>query len=135
MEKNGMRGTPDRQLAMVTTVSTEDLIPADHPIRRIRRVVDTVLAATSTRNGLTAVSAVEVTVPLPDPQATLWPDHQPGQRIEANAQRCMRADRRWPHAKPTSGLSGQEGLPVEVLYRMQSPRRRRWVLPLCTRAA
>jgi len=45
MEKNGwMRGTPDRQLAMLTTVSTEDLIPADHPIRRIRRVVDTVLA-------------------------------------------------------------------------------------------
>ncbi len=45
MEKNGgMRGTPDRQLAMLSTVSTEDLIPADHPIRRIRRVVDVVLA-------------------------------------------------------------------------------------------
>ena len=45
IEKNGwMRGTPDRQLAMLSTVSTEDLIPADHPIRRIRRVVDTVLA-------------------------------------------------------------------------------------------
>lgn len=29
---------------MLTTVSTEDLIPADHPIRRIRVVVDTVLA-------------------------------------------------------------------------------------------
>jgi len=29
---------------MLTTVSTEDLIPADHPIRKIRVVVDTVLA-------------------------------------------------------------------------------------------
>jgi transposase len=39
-----MRGAPDRQLAMLTTLSTEDVIPADHPIRRIRRVVDVVLA-------------------------------------------------------------------------------------------
>jgi transposase len=40
----GVRGTPDRQLAMLTTLSAEDLIPADHPIRRIRLVVDAVLA-------------------------------------------------------------------------------------------
>jgi len=39
-----MRGTPDRQLAMLSTLSTEDLIPAGHPIRRVRRVVDAVLA-------------------------------------------------------------------------------------------
>ena len=31
-------------MAMLTTLSTEDLIPADHPIRRIRVVVDAVLA-------------------------------------------------------------------------------------------
>jgi transposase len=44
IEKNGgMRGTPDPQLAMLTTLSTEQLIPADHPIRRIRVVVDAVL--------------------------------------------------------------------------------------------
>lgn len=42
MEKNGgMRGVPERQLSML---STEDLIPSDHPIRRIRVVVDEVLA-------------------------------------------------------------------------------------------
>ena len=45
MEKNGgMRGSPDRQLSMLSSLSTEDLIPAEHPIRRIRVVVDLVLA-------------------------------------------------------------------------------------------
>ncbi|MGD9792596.1 MAG: IS5 family transposase [Acidimicrobiia bacterium] len=39
-----MRGAPDPQLAMLTTLSTEDLIPAEHPIRKIRVVVDTILA-------------------------------------------------------------------------------------------
>src|SRR3954470_3041385 len=39
-----MRGSSDPQLAMLTTLSTEELIPADHPIRKIRVVVDTVLA-------------------------------------------------------------------------------------------
>jgi transposase len=38
-----MRGAPDPQLAMLTSLSTEDLIPVDHPIRRIRAVVDVVL--------------------------------------------------------------------------------------------
>ena len=40
-----MRGEPQRQMAMLSTLSTEDFIPADHPIRRIRKVVDEVLAA------------------------------------------------------------------------------------------
>jgi transposase len=39
-----VRGKPEQQLAMLTSLSTEDLIPVDHPIRRIRRVVDEVLA-------------------------------------------------------------------------------------------
>ena len=38
-----MRGTPDPQLAMLTTLSPDSLIPADHPIRKIRVVVDVVL--------------------------------------------------------------------------------------------
>lgn len=44
IEKNGvMRGSSDPQLAMLSTLSTDDLIPVDHPIRRIRVVVDEVL--------------------------------------------------------------------------------------------
>jgi hypothetical protein len=49
IEKNGgMRGTPERQLLMLLmllmlSLSTEDLIPADHPFRRIRVVVDDML--------------------------------------------------------------------------------------------
>ena len=39
-----MRGRPERQMAMLTSLSTEDLIPKDHPIRRIGKVVDEVLA-------------------------------------------------------------------------------------------
>jgi transposase len=39
-----VRGTPDPQMAMLTTLQPGDLIPADHPIRRIRVVVDAVLA-------------------------------------------------------------------------------------------
>jgi transposase len=38
-----MRGKPEQQLAMLTSLSTEDLIPEDHPIRRIRKVIDEVL--------------------------------------------------------------------------------------------
>jgi transposase len=38
-----VRGRPDRQTALVI-VDPDDLIPRDHPIRRIRRVLDEVLA-------------------------------------------------------------------------------------------
>ena len=40
-----MRGAPERQMAMLTTLSPEDFIPVEHPIRRIRSVVDEVLAS------------------------------------------------------------------------------------------
>ena len=39
-----MRGKQVRQLAMLSSLSPEDLIPSGHPIRRIRQVVDLVLA-------------------------------------------------------------------------------------------
>jgi len=39
-----VRGLPERQLAMLSSLSAEELIPSDHPIRRIRVVVDAVLA-------------------------------------------------------------------------------------------
>ena len=38
-----MRGIVDDQMAMLSTLSTEDLIGADHPIRRIRALTDEVL--------------------------------------------------------------------------------------------
>ena len=39
-----MRGKPERQLAMLMSLSPEDLIPSEHPIRKIRRMVDAALA-------------------------------------------------------------------------------------------
>ena len=38
-----MRGSADPQMAMLMSLSPDELIPPDHPIRRIRRVVDEVL--------------------------------------------------------------------------------------------
>jgi hypothetical protein len=38
-----MRGSSDRQLAMLSSLSPGDLIPGDHPIRKIRVVIDAVL--------------------------------------------------------------------------------------------
>jgi transposase len=39
-----VHGKPERQLAMLSSLSPEDPIPGDHPIRKIRRLVDEVLA-------------------------------------------------------------------------------------------
>lgn len=42
-----MRGTPDRQDAIYHTFSVEDLIEPEHPLRPIKRMVDTALAGMS----------------------------------------------------------------------------------------
>ena len=42
-----MRGRNERQAKMLLDVSPEDLIPPKHPIRRIRELVDTMLAELS----------------------------------------------------------------------------------------
>src|SRR5213594_96987 len=38
-----MRGMRERQLSMLSSLSSEELIPVDHPIRRIRTFVEAVL--------------------------------------------------------------------------------------------
>ncbi len=64
IEKNrGMRGTPERQLSMLSSLSTEDLIPPDHPIRRIRVVVDEVLAGMDTEFDAMYATAGRKSVP------------------------------------------------------------------------
>jgi transposase len=42
-----MRGSTDRQMGMLLGVTADQLVPADHPIRRIRRLVDQALAELS----------------------------------------------------------------------------------------
>ena len=42
-----MRGQTERQAKMLFDVSPEDLIPARHPIRRIRELVDVMLSELS----------------------------------------------------------------------------------------
>lgn len=42
-----MRGRSERQAEMLLAVTPEDLVPADHPVRRIRAIVDTVLGRLS----------------------------------------------------------------------------------------
>jgi len=39
-----MRGTTDPQTTMLSTLTPDSMIPPDHPIRRIKKVVETVLA-------------------------------------------------------------------------------------------
>jgi len=39
-----MRGTTDLQTTMLSTLTPDSMIPPDHPIRRIKKVVETVLA-------------------------------------------------------------------------------------------
>src|SRR5919199_1572441 len=44
-----MRGPDTQQSTMFSYVSTEDRVPANHPLRRIRLMVDIVLSALSSR--------------------------------------------------------------------------------------
>src|SRR5204862_2206783 len=42
-----MRGRPDDQHALFVKINLEDLVPADHPLRAIKRMADQALAAMS----------------------------------------------------------------------------------------
>lgn len=50
-----MRGPAERQVKMLMGVTTEDFIPADHPIRRVRKLIDELLGVLSPQ--LTAMYA------------------------------------------------------------------------------
>ena len=54
-----MRGGKEQQAAMLLGVTADDLVPKEHPIRRIRSIVDAVLhAITMTSGDHCAASAV-----------------------------------------------------------------------------
>lgn len=61
-----MRGPVERQAEMLMGVTTEDFIPADHPIRRVRSIVDELLVALSPQ--LSAMYA-------PDGRYSVPPEH------------------------------------------------------------
>ena len=52
-----MRGTTNLQVTMLSTLTSDSLIPADHPIRRIKPVVEAVLAELEPERGLVMVHA------------------------------------------------------------------------------
>src|ERR1035437_899423 len=61
-----MRGRVERQAKMLMGVTTEDFIPSNHPVRRIRALVDELLVALSPQ--LTAMYA-------PDGRYSIPPEH------------------------------------------------------------
>ena len=65
-KEDGMRGPAQRQAKMLFGVTTEDFIPPDHPIRRVRTLVDELLATLSPQ--LTAMYA-------PDGRYSVPPEH------------------------------------------------------------
>ncbi len=58
-----MRGIQNRQAAMFSYVSQEDRIPQDHPLRRIRKIVDELLKGLSARFGKLYASEGRPSIP------------------------------------------------------------------------
>jgi hypothetical protein len=42
-----MRGKPEKQITMLSALTPEQLVPQDHPIRRIKPIVDRALSELS----------------------------------------------------------------------------------------
>ena len=79
----GMRGSSDPQLAMLTSVSAEDLIPADHPIRKIRVVVDAVRVTAAELAAIGGATQTDVAELLGTRAGLLFPRARPAGRARS----------------------------------------------------
>ena len=53
-----MRGKADTQVAMLTLITADQLVPEDHPIRQIKPIVDKALAVSYTHLTLPTILLV-----------------------------------------------------------------------------